>query len=391
MTAESTQNFDALEMQAQRLVAAFTAVGAEYIAPAIIQPAGLFLDVVGESLRARTYVFNDPDGRELCLRPDLTVPACRVYLERDPSASSVARFCYNGPAFRYQAVDAPKANPREFRQAGIECFGLGDRAAADVEILLAVCRAVGAAGLTDTTIRIGDLGLFQALLGAVEMPSRWRRRLAHQFWRPDIFRAELKRLVTEPATTAQGIDPALLARIDPSDPVQAEREVAAYIESGEGELIGTRSITEITAGLMDAAADLKAGPLKGATADLIQSFVGIAGTPRQSLDAMTKLARGGGVAIDAALAETSRRLDLMEAAGLDIGAGRFAADFGRTFEYYTGFVFELVSPKLGNRSPVAGGGRYDGLLKAVGAPRDVPAVGAAIYTERVLAALGGQS
>ena len=65
MTAESTQNFDALEMQAQRLVAAFTGVGAEYIAPAIIQPAGLFLDVVGESLRARTYVFNDPDGREL--------------------------------------------------------------------------------------------------------------------------------------------------------------------------------------------------------------------------------------------------------------------------------------------------------------------------------------
>ena len=37
----------------------------ERIAPAVIQPAGLFLDVIGESLRARTYVFTDPDGAEL--------------------------------------------------------------------------------------------------------------------------------------------------------------------------------------------------------------------------------------------------------------------------------------------------------------------------------------
>ena len=35
------------------------------------------LDAIGEALRARTYVFIDPDGDELCLRPDLTVPALR--------------------------------------------------------------------------------------------------------------------------------------------------------------------------------------------------------------------------------------------------------------------------------------------------------------------------
>jgi len=34
----------------------------------------------------------------------------------------------------------------------------------------------------------------------------------------------------------------------------------------------------------------------------------------------------------------------------------------------------------------AGGGRYDQLLKMLGAPRDVPAVGCAIRSERVLAA-----
>src|SRR5215475_6983103 len=78
---------------------AFTRGGYERIAPAVIQPAGLFLDVVGESLRARTYVFTDPDGAELCLRPDLTVPTCRLHLERHAQPNTPARYCYSGSAF----------------------------------------------------------------------------------------------------------------------------------------------------------------------------------------------------------------------------------------------------------------------------------------------------
>jgi ATP phosphoribosyltransferase regulatory subunit len=67
----------------------------------------------------------------------------------------------------------------------------------------------------------------------------------------------------------------------------------------------------------------------------------------------------------------------------------FSGEFGRNVAYYSGFVFEILVAALGPGSPVAGGGRYDGLLKAVGAPRDVPAVGAAIHTERLLAAVRG--
>jgi ATP phosphoribosyltransferase regulatory subunit len=69
------------------------------------------------------------------------------------------------------------------------------------------------------------------------------------------------------------------------------------------------------------------------------------------------------------------------------GEAEFSAEFGRNLEYYTGFVFEVVAPALGPRSPVAGGGRYDSLLSEVGAPAPVPAVGASIHTERLLAAL----
>jgi len=64
----------------------------------------------------------------------------------------------------------------------------------------------------------------------------------------------------------------------------------------------------------------------------------------------------------------------------------FATEFGRDFEYYSGLVFQIEAPGNGTE-PVAGGGRYDGLLEALGAPREVPAVGAAIHTERLLAAV----
>ncbi|HRO49011.1 MAG TPA: ATP phosphoribosyltransferase regulatory subunit, partial [Hyphomicrobium sp.] len=66
MPAETAKQFEALEASAQTLLSVFTQAGYEAVSPAIIQPAGVFLDVVGETLRARTYVFTDPDGDELC-------------------------------------------------------------------------------------------------------------------------------------------------------------------------------------------------------------------------------------------------------------------------------------------------------------------------------------
>ena len=93
MAAVSTRSLEELEAQARVLLSVFTNADYETVAPAIIQPADVFLDVVGESLRARTYVFTDPDGAELCLRPDLTVPTCRLHLARYADPGTPARYC----------------------------------------------------------------------------------------------------------------------------------------------------------------------------------------------------------------------------------------------------------------------------------------------------------
>lgn len=382
-------NIEALEAQAQRLMGAFARAGYERIAPAVIQPAGLFLDVVGEALRARTYVFTDPDGAELCLRPDLTVPTCRLHLERHPGGDTPARYCYSGSAFRYQPGSADSAHPREFRQAGIESFAAADREQDDAAVCALIVTALREAGLSQFGLRLGDLGLFNVLINALPMPERWRRRLKHQFWRPEAFRAELNRLTSGAAGHAPNLPRALIETLDPSDPAAAEALVLEHLEQAGLELFGTRTAAEITERLLGEAADMREQPLPRETAALIEGYVAVKSPAREAAARIGGIMRGRNIDIAAGLDAFQRRLDLIGKAGVDLADAEFSAEFGRNLEYYTGFVFEVIAPSLGFKSPVAGGGRYDELLGDVGAPADVPAVGASIHTERLLALLQG--
>lgn len=367
----------------------FIKAGYEAVSPAIIQPAGVFLDVIGETLRARTYVFTDPDGDELCLRPDLTVPTCRLHMERHGTGSAKARYCYNGPAFRFQPVGSDGVHPREFRQAGIESFGTGDREKAEAQIVATIVEALKAAGLKDLRLRIGDLGLFRAVMRAADMPERWRQRLNHHFWRPDAFRAELKRLAAPSAESLRHIPEDLLAELDPEDPVRSERQLVAYLDANKIESVGVRSLSEVAQNLLSAIADATAEPMPANTAALIESYLEIEAPARAAGARLRDLMRDKGIDIAAALDIYHRRLQLLAELGIDVVHAEFSAEFGRTLEYYTGFVFEVVAPVLGDASPIAGGGRYDDLMSAVGCTEDVPAVGAAIHTERLLAAVAG--
>ncbi|MBR3499551.1 MAG: histidine--tRNA ligase [Selenomonadaceae bacterium] len=58
----------------------------------------------------------------------------------------------------------------------------------------------------------------------------------------------------------------------------------------------------------------------------------------------------------------------------------------RGLDYYTKTAFEIQYAPLGAQSAVAGGGRYDGLIKEIGGD-DTPAVGFAAGLERILLAL----
>jgi histidyl-tRNA synthetase len=55
----------------------------------------------------------------------------------------------------------------------------------------------------------------------------------------------------------------------------------------------------------------------------------------------------------------------------------------RGFDYYVRTTFEVVTAQLGAQNAVAGGGRYDGLVKALGGPPD-PGIGFAVGMERLV-------
>jgi len=387
MAAESAQKFEALEAQARALLDLFARAGYEPVAPAVIQPAGVFLDQIGEQVRGRTYVFTDLAGEELCLRPDLTVPVSRLYLERHPNAETQARYCYNGAAFRFQPLGPSTTHPREFRQAGIECFGAPDKESADVEVLLLAVEAVRSAGLREFWLRFGDIALFYALIDALQLPERWRRKLRHYFWRPPVFHALLTRLAKGERPDSDGLTAALAEKIAGETHDSAEEIVAAYLDEHAIPIAGNRSLREITARLCDHAADLRADPLPKEVATVIDYYLAVSAAPREATEKIAMIAKGAGLDIDAALDAVLRRFDRLERDGIDLERATFTTEFGRKLEYYSGLVFQVEAAGLDENEPVAGGGRYDNLLAALGAPREVPAVGSAIHTERLLAAV----
>jgi ATP phosphoribosyltransferase regulatory subunit len=386
MAAESAKAFEALEAQAATLLDTFRRAGYEQVAPSIIQPADIFLDQIGEQVRSRTYVFTDLAGDELCLRPDLTVPVSRLYLERHPRADTPARYCYNGPAFRFQPQGGSEAHPREFRQAGIECFGEEDRESADVEIVLLAVEAVRRAGLKNFRLRFGDISLFYALLDALALPERWRLKLRHYFWRPPAFHALLGRLARGEGPNGDGTVMALAGALANKSPERAEELVGAYLEERGLPLSGNRSLSEITARLLDHAADLKADPLRKEVATVIDYYLAVSGPPKEVAKRIAMIAHGAGIDLGPALYAYTSRFERLEKSGVDLDRAIFATEFGRNLEYYSGLVFQIETAGLDEA--IAGGGRYDGLLAYLGAPREVPAIGSAIHTERLLAAVG---
>src|SRR4029078_4547905 len=95
--------------------------------------------------------------------------------------------------------------------------------------------------------------------------------------------------------------------------------------------------------------------------------------PVEAASDLRALAADAGISLDAALDLFETRTGFLAARAVDVRALEFATAFGRGFDYYTGFVFELHDARA--KGPLVAGGRYDGLLQRLGAGEATPAVG----------------
>ncbi|MEQ8377860.1 ATP phosphoribosyltransferase regulatory subunit [Parvibaculum sp.] len=381
MAAQDGERLRAREALAASVRGGFEKAGYAPVSAPALQPADIFLDMSGEDIRRRMYVFTDPAGDELCLRPELTIPVCRLYLEEGGGAK---KLCSVGPVYRYQQRGSAKL--REFTQAGVECLDAPDAEAADAEVMVLGARALADAGLKDYDVAMGDLALFDALVDALDLPPGWRSRLKRHFWRPDYFRELLDRLAKGDAGEETGDRQALISAIAGLDDAQAKDVIEDVLKLAGIAPVGGRTVEEVAERLIEQA-ELASSSVPKAAARLISDFLAVFGTPQEGIARVRALAEGAGVSIEPAITRFERRLDLSAKAGFDLSRAHFATGFGRNMAYYTGFVFEFRVAALEQDSMICGGGRYDGLLSALGSEKPVPAVGCAVGIERLLAAI----
>jgi ATP phosphoribosyltransferase regulatory subunit len=347
----------------ESLRALLSSAGYAFVEPPIVHDARIFVELAGEDLRRRLFLTNAPDGSELALRPDYTIPVCLAHLAAGP-AKRRAGYAYLGPVFRQRTGESG-----EFLQAGVESLGRTDRAAADADVLALALAAVELLGVKGPSVRIGDSALFAATLDALDLGGPWRQRLARTFGDPERLRALIAR-ATNGSDEVAGIDRKTAKR-------KAQELLSA---SGLG-TIGSRTADEIADRVVEKTA-LATGI--GARAQrVLERFLAIEGSPRRALKSLRDLARRESLDIAATIDRFEKRIDTFSKRGVDVEKLNFAADFGRRLDYYTGFVFEVHDPRRRDGRQIVGGGRYDRLLALIGDGESIPAVGFAIWLDRI--------
>jgi ATP phosphoribosyltransferase regulatory subunit len=348
------------------------------VEPAILQPASIFLDLAGEDIRGRLFLVADAGGAELALRPEYTIPVVRDYLA-SPQAGEEAALSYCGKVFRQRP-----GRDGEFVQAGVESFGRADAAAADAEIFALTLEALAAAGLTAPDLRVGDAGLVSAFLDALKLPAPQLRKL-----RRGLMRGHATARIFEEVEAPNGVDHSgVLAALEGVDRKGARALVEDLLSIAGIRAVGGRSAGEIAERFLEQSAARNEPPVAAETRALIDRFLAVKGDPDAASAELRGLARDAGVDLTAALDALDQRTGFLAARGVDVAALDFATAFHRNLDYYTGFVFEARDPARADGQPVAGGGRYDRLLRTLGARGDIPAVGAAIWIERLDAPRG---
>jgi ATP phosphoribosyltransferase regulatory subunit len=336
---------------------------------AMLQPAGVFIDLSGEDIRRRLYLTQDADGRELCLRPEFTIPLCLQAAARGETSAAMS---YVGKVFRQRPGETG-----EFLQAGIESLGRPDAAAADAETLALAVEAAEHLGLAAPRVRLGDVALLDGILQALGATPSFSRRLKRRI------ASGQPGLAADDSQPATGLDQyaGVLAALEGQGPVAARAFVTDMLAMSGVQVSGGRSVGEIAERFL---AKARAGDaaLPQEKRAVLERYLALDGDPDTLAHELRRLCADAGLDLSARLDAYEARTGFIAARGIDLGHVRAQAGFLRNLDYYTGMIFEITEPTLADGKPLVGGGRYDGLLGRLGSATPVPAVGFSIWIER---------
>lgn len=341
------EDTDAVERVALQVRSVIGPLAARTVAPPILQPAGLYLELVGEDIR-RSAVLTQNEA--LCLRPDMTIPAARLALAIGDWSGAGFAFSYDGRVFR---VEQAGAAPSEARHTGLEWYA--PRAAGpriDGAVLAAALGACRAAGASPQLV-LGCAALRAHLIGAADLPEAAARRAGREG-----FPIGREQQAPSRGEEVSAFAEALLAL----PPDRAGEALAGVLRQAGITLVGGRTPGEIAARLRAKAATASAR-IDPAMAALLSDAFRIDAEPEQAFKALAGVALG--FPQPGPIQERLKELQsLWRAVRAEAPAGtRFCVGFRPAFEYYDGLLFSLRGARSG--AWLGGGGRYDRVLAAL--------------------------
>jgi len=160
-----TRDFTSEDMQKRKLVeknmrSTFQNFGYREIQTPIFEHLELFTEKSGEEIINEIYAFKDKSGRNLALRPELTAPVMRFYVDKLQMEPKPLKLFYFGNCYRY---DRPqKGRYREFTQAGCELIG-SDNPEAVAELIALAFTLIKNTKLKDIKLKIGNLEILRTI------------------------------------------------------------------------------------------------------------------------------------------------------------------------------------------------------------------------------------
>lgn len=134
----------------------------------IFEEAELFILRSGPNVLKELYSFKDKGDRELALRPEMTAPAIRLFVNNMSNEPKPIKVFYFGQCFRYERPQ--NGRYREFFQFGAEIIGSATPET-DAEAIAMAASMIKALGLSGFKMRLGHIGVLRQKIKDAGVPK----------------------------------------------------------------------------------------------------------------------------------------------------------------------------------------------------------------------------
>ena len=363
-----------IHLLASRLEQFMARYGYEKIETPIIQPAELFLTKAGDQIIHRLFTF-ERFGRQLALRPEFTALAAHTYITQHPDDQPITRWQFGGSIFEESSGESQRFS------IGAELIGLAG-APAEAEIIALATNGAADRGLNASLI-IGHVQLMRVLLERFALDSRTQRFLLNHL---QLLKASGKQVVLD------RLDKLLLGKsVSESFSPEAGSEFSTQQmldvlldATQHGATMGGRTRQDVARRLLQKHQRATERDQVIAALDFLDAWSTIKAAPEPAFHQIEAMISADDTKSQRILNQWAAVIALLDDYGISENRIQIQPSLARSWDYYTGIVFELWSE---DQHHIGGGGRYDELTRLIGGNRDVPAVGFAYYVDEFTAAL----